>query len=126
MEMSFFVSCPVTGGISVPRKSRHTRNADLTIVCHGSGYPDLSGPAGALLLGRETKKDISMLCSEFLSWITLMRSVGVICYTTLPLLRVTTLLLVPFSRAWLWVATITVVPLICICFKRAIISIVRS
>jgi len=44
---------------------------------------------------------------------------------TLPLLRVTTLLLVPVRSAWLWVATITVVPLICICFKRAIISMVR-
>jgi hypothetical protein len=70
---------PSTGGLSVPRKSGpfdrlmvlnkvegHTRNADLTIVCHGGGCPDLSGPAGALLLGHETKKDISMPYSEFL------------------------------------------------------------
>jgi hypothetical protein len=51
----------------------HTSNADLTIVCHGGGCPDLSGPACALLLGHETKKDITMLYSEFLSWITLKR-----------------------------------------------------
>jgi hypothetical protein len=45
MEMSFFAACPLTEGLSVsfdfaqdhepvewPRKSGHTRNADLTIV----------------------------------------------------------------------------------------------
>jgi len=39
----------------------HTRNADLTIMQHGGRCPDLSGPAGALLIGHETKKDTSML-----------------------------------------------------------------
>jgi hypothetical protein len=56
--MSFFSACPITGGLSVPRKSGpfdklmvlskvegHTRNADLTIVCHGGRCPDLSGSA---------------------------------------------------------------------------------
>jgi hypothetical protein len=57
----------------------HTRNADLTIVYYGGGCLDLSGPAGALRRGHETKKDMSMLYREFLSWITLKRSVGVIC-----------------------------------------------
>jgi hypothetical protein len=38
----------------------HTRNTDLTIILHGSGCPDLSGPAGALCRGHETKKDTSM------------------------------------------------------------------
>ena len=61
MEMSFFVSCPVTGGLSVPRKWGHTRSADLTMVYHGGGCPDLSVPAGALRRGHEIKKDISML-----------------------------------------------------------------
>jgi len=44
MEMSFFISFPLTGGISVPRKSGHTCNADLTIIHHGGRCPDLSGP----------------------------------------------------------------------------------
>ena len=79
MEMSFFAACPLTGGLSVPRKSGHTRNADLTIVYHGGGCPDLSGPAGALHRGHETKKGISMLKSEFLWSITLKRSAEVIC-----------------------------------------------
>jgi len=60
MEVSFFAACPFTGGLSVPRKSGHTRNADLTIMQHGGRCPDLSGPAGALLIGHETKKDTSM------------------------------------------------------------------
>jgi hypothetical protein len=61
MEMSFFVSFPLTGCISVPHKSGHTCNADLTIIQHGGRCPDLSGPSSALLTGNETKKDISML-----------------------------------------------------------------
>jgi hypothetical protein len=61
MGMSFFPSCLLTGGFSVPRKSGHTRNADLTIVCHGGRCPDLSGSAGAFLIGHEEKKDIPML-----------------------------------------------------------------
>ena len=56
----------------------HTRNADLTIVCHGSGCPDLSGPAGALRRGHGTKKDIPMLNILFLSCITLKPNVWVI------------------------------------------------
>jgi hypothetical protein len=72
--MSFFAACLSTGGLSVPRKSGpfdtlmvlskvegHTRNADLTIVYYGGRCPDLSGPAGALLIGHATKKDIPML-----------------------------------------------------------------
>ena len=59
--MSFFAACPVTGGLSVPRKSGHTRNADLTIVCHGARCPDLSGSAGALRIWHAAKKDIPML-----------------------------------------------------------------
>ena len=42
MGMSFFAACPLTGGLSVPRKS---------------------GSACALLIGHETKKDIPMLFS---------------------------------------------------------------
>jgi hypothetical protein len=61
MEMSFFAACHLTGGLSVPRKSGHTRNADLTIMQHGGRCPDLSGSACALLKGHETKKDILML-----------------------------------------------------------------
>jgi hypothetical protein len=74
MGMSFFSSCPFTRGLSVPRKSGpfdklmvlskvegHTRNADLTIVYHGGRCHDLSGPAGALRIGHETKKDMPML-----------------------------------------------------------------
>jgi hypothetical protein len=67
MDMSFFVSCPITGGLSVPRKSGNTRNADLTSIPHGGWCPDLSGPAGVLRRGHETKKDMSMLsCAQFL------------------------------------------------------------
>jgi hypothetical protein len=61
MGMSFFAACPLTGGLSVPRKSGHTRNADLAIMQYGGRCPDLSGPAGALCRGHETKKDIPML-----------------------------------------------------------------
>jgi hypothetical protein len=61
MEMSFFSSCPLTGDFSVPRKSGHTRNAYLTIIPHGGRCPDLLGPAGALRIGHDEKKDISML-----------------------------------------------------------------
>jgi len=61
MGMSFFAACPLTGGLSVPRKSGHTRNADLTMMQHGGRCPDLSGSACALLIGHETKKDIPML-----------------------------------------------------------------
>jgi hypothetical protein len=60
-EMSFFILCPLTGGLSVPRKSGHTCNADLNIIQFGARRPDLSGPADALLRGHEIKKDISML-----------------------------------------------------------------
>ena len=66
MEMSFFISCPLSGGLSVPRKSGHMCNADLTIIQYGARCPDLSGPGNALLIGHEIKKDISML-NEFLS-----------------------------------------------------------
>jgi hypothetical protein len=72
--MSFFAACPLTRGLSMPRKSGpfdklmvlskvegHTRNTDLTIMHHDSRCPDLSGPAGALHRGHETKKDIPML-----------------------------------------------------------------
>ena len=47
---------PVTGGLSVPRKSGHTRNADLTMIQHGGRCPDLSGSAGALLPGHGKKR----------------------------------------------------------------------
>jgi hypothetical protein len=67
IEMSFFAACPLTGGLSVPRKSGHTRNADLTIIQHGGRCPDLSGPADALRIGHETKKDISILFSMAVS-----------------------------------------------------------
>jgi len=63
--MSFFVSWPLTVGLSVPRKSGHTCNADLTIIQHGGRCPDLSGPGNALLIGHETKKDIPMLLAIF-------------------------------------------------------------
>ena len=55
-----FLSCPITGDLSVPHKSGHTRNVDLTIIQHGGRCPDLSGPAGVLLIGHD-KKDIPML-----------------------------------------------------------------
>jgi len=41
----FFLSCPLTGGLSVPRKSRHTCNAGLTIIPYGARCPDLPGLA---------------------------------------------------------------------------------
>ena len=67
MGMSFFAACPLTGGLSVPRKSGHTRNADMTIMRHVGRCPDLSGPAGALLIGHAEKKDISMLIHQIIS-----------------------------------------------------------
>jgi len=66
MEMSFFISCPLTGCLSVPRKSGHICNADLAIIQHGGRCPDLLGPGSALLIGHEIKKDISMLKAQFL------------------------------------------------------------
>ena len=51
MGMSFFVVCPLTGGISVPRPET------------GMG----SGPGTALLIGHEIKKDIPMVKVTFLS-----------------------------------------------------------
>ena len=79
MEMSFFISFPLSGGISVPRKSGHTCNADFTIIQYAGRCPDLSGPGSALLIGNEIKKDISMLILQFLSCITLKLSARVIC-----------------------------------------------
>jgi len=38
----------------------HTRNADLTMVCHGGRCPDVLGPAGALVLGHGERKDTPM------------------------------------------------------------------
>jgi hypothetical protein len=32
MDMSFFAACPLTEGLSVPRKSGQVRNADLTSI----------------------------------------------------------------------------------------------
>ena len=58
MEVSFFAACPLTGSLSVPRKSGHTRNADLTIIQHGGRCPDLSGPAGALRIGHGKKRHL--------------------------------------------------------------------
>ena len=57
----------------------HTRSAALTLMHHGARCPDLSGPARAFLTGYETKKDIPMLKVSFLSCITVMRSVMVMC-----------------------------------------------
>ena len=51
------------GASACPDKSGHTRNAELPMIRHVGRCPDLLGPAGALLLGHETKKDISMLLS---------------------------------------------------------------
>jgi hypothetical protein len=65
MEMSFFISCPITRGLSVPRTSGHTRNAEVTMIRHGGRCPDVSGPASALRRGHEIKKDISILFSMF-------------------------------------------------------------
>jgi hypothetical protein len=48
-------------GLRVLRKSGQVRNEDLTIIQHGGRCPDLSGSAGAFLIGHETKKDIPML-----------------------------------------------------------------
>ena len=79
MGMSFFISCPVTGGLSVPRKSGHTCNADLNIIPHGARCPDLSGTGTALLIGHEIKKDIPMFGKRLLSPLTLKRSAGVMC-----------------------------------------------
>ena len=56
-----FLSCPLALGLSMPRKSGHTRSADLTIIQHGGWCPDLSGSACALLIGNAVKKDIPML-----------------------------------------------------------------
>jgi hypothetical protein len=52
---------PHTEGLSVPRKSGHTRNADLTIMQHGNRCPDLPGSTVMSLLGHDEKKDMSML-----------------------------------------------------------------
>jgi hypothetical protein len=57
----FFFIMPKTGGLSVPRKSGQGRNAHLTIMQHGGWCGDLSGPAGALIIGHDEKKDMSML-----------------------------------------------------------------
>jgi hypothetical protein len=54
----FFVPCPSTGGLSVPRKSGQVRNADLTIMQHGGRCPDLSGPAGAVRIGHGKKRHL--------------------------------------------------------------------
>ena len=62
----FFCLMPCNKGVSAcPDKSGQVRNEDLTIMQHGSRCPDLSGPAGALYRGHETKKDMSMLFSQF-------------------------------------------------------------
>ena len=61
MGVSFFAPCPEQGTLACPDKSGHTRNAELTMIRHGGRCPDLLGPAGALLLGHERKKDTPML-----------------------------------------------------------------
>ena len=63
MEISFFISFPLTGGISVPRKSGHTCNADFASIHYGGRCPDLSGPGSALRIGNEIKK--TSPCSEY-------------------------------------------------------------
>ena len=40
----------------MPRKSGHTRNADLAVIQHGGRCPDLLVPATALRIGNEAKK----------------------------------------------------------------------
>ena len=67
----------------------HTSNADLTMIRHGGRCPDLSGSAGAFIIGHETKKDIPVLTMEFYAYIIMKRhsassswprgSIGVIC-----------------------------------------------
>ena len=47
---------PLTVGLSVPRKSGHASNADLTMIRHGGRCPDLSGPAGALRIENGKKR----------------------------------------------------------------------
>jgi len=56
MGVSFLYHALQQGASACPDKSEHTRNADLTMVCHGGKCPDLLGPAGALLLGHGKEK----------------------------------------------------------------------
>ena len=52
---------PKQGASACPDKSGHTSNAELTMIRHVGRCPDLLGPAGALLLGHEAKKDTPLL-----------------------------------------------------------------
>ena len=63
----FFISCPLTGALSVPRKSGHMCNADLTIMPHGARYTDNSVLGSALLIGNEIKKTSPCSAESFFS-----------------------------------------------------------
>jgi len=49
------------GASACPDTSGHTSNAELPMIRHVGRCPDVLGPAGAVLLGHETKKDTPML-----------------------------------------------------------------
>jgi hypothetical protein len=91
MGMSFFTSCPLTWGLSVPLQTMCTSNSSLSLrdfvrvsfdfaQNHELVEWHLFEAAYQLVFVRaRLKKDIPMLTISFLLYITLERSVGVIC-----------------------------------------------
>jgi hypothetical protein len=78
MGMSFFTSCPLTWGLSVPLQTMCTSNSSLSLRDFVRVH--LFEAAYQLVFVRaRVKKDIPMLTISFLLYITLERSVGVIC-----------------------------------------------
>jgi len=57
----------VVSQLACPDTSGHTRNADLTLVCHGGRCPDVLGPASALRLGHGKRKDTPMPIHQVVS-----------------------------------------------------------
>ncbi len=77
--MSFFVSCPIMNAPADPDKSGHLPPCRIIVKSALRVCPDLRGTLRPPVQGHAAKKDIPMLYREFLSCITLNRSVGVIC-----------------------------------------------
>jgi len=63
MEMSFFISCPISNASSGPDKSGHRPPCCIIVKSALHVCPDLRGTLRLLVKGHEIKKDISMLFS---------------------------------------------------------------
>jgi hypothetical protein len=65
MEMSFFISCPISNALPGPDKSGHRAPWCIIVKFALHVCPDLRGTLRPPVKGHEIKKDISILSVQF-------------------------------------------------------------